>query len=137
MTEVKYLRGFDYATYLKRHFLVGQVDPWRRTDEGKPLFALLVQLDYALAECKEWSKQDIGKVEFINYLKLNDILSIKNVDEFKKIKEELKKSKEEEILISKKKEITPERRKKLMLQVEKMNAAKQKVEKDSISEKSL
>lgn len=32
------LDGFDYATYLKKRLLVGQVDPWRRTEKGKPIW---------------------------------------------------------------------------------------------------
>jgi len=67
--------------------MLGQVDPWRKTMEDEPIFTLLVNVDYALEECKSWSNQDISKQEFINYLKINDIYLFKNVDEFKTVKE--------------------------------------------------
>lgn len=103
---------FDYAQYLKRHLMVGQVDPWRRTDEGKPLYTILVPLDVAIKECSEWSGQEIGRQEFINYLKLNDILCFKNINEFQKIKEELKEE-QKEIQLKPKRTLSEEHKEKL------------------------
>jgi hypothetical protein len=100
---------FDYASFLKRKLMVGQVDPWRRTDEGKPLYVVLVPVDVALKECSEWSNQEITRSEFINYLKLNDILCLRDINEFQKIKEEKKEIVEIPLKL-KKKDISLERR---------------------------
>jgi hypothetical protein len=62
--------------------MLGQVDPWRRTDEGQPIYTLLVPVETALDECKEWSKQEITRKEFTDYLKQNDILLFNSVEEF-------------------------------------------------------
>jgi|SRR6266853_2068136 len=103
-----HLNGFNYIDYLKIHLMLGQVDPWRKTLEDQPIFALLVSVDYALEECKSWSNQDILKQEFINYLKINDIYLFKNIDEFKAVK-----NKKETLRVEKKKrEISTELREK-------------------------
>lgn len=70
--------------------MVGQVDPWRIDDQGKPYFALLVSFETALEECKGWSNQDLTKTELSNYLKLNNILTLRNIDQLQKIKEDRK-----------------------------------------------
>jgi len=102
------LYGFDFISYLKSHLMLGQVDPWRKTMEDEPIFTLLVTVDYALAECKSWSNQDISRQEFIDYLKINDIYLFKNIDEFKAVKE-----KKETLKVEKKKrETSPELREK-------------------------
>ena len=87
---MSYLRGFDYASYLKRHLMVGQVDPWRIDDQGKPYFALLVSLDTAMLECKGWSNQDISKTEFVNHLKVNNIWVLRDITELQQIREDRK-----------------------------------------------
>jgi hypothetical protein len=104
---------FDYASFLKRKLMVGQVDPWRRTDDGKPLYVVLVPVDVALKECSEWSGQEITRTEFINYLKLNDILCFKNVNEFQKIKEDLKEQIDETPLKPRKRQLSEEHKEKL------------------------
>jgi hypothetical protein len=109
---MEYLNGFNYATYLKRRLMVGQVDPWRRTDDGKPIYTILVPVETAIKECEEWSGQDISRSEFINYLKLNDILCFRNVEEFKKLKEELKEIEEKPLKV-RKRQISEEHREKL------------------------
>ena len=81
--------GFNFIEYLKRHLMLGQVDPWRKTLEDQPIYTLLVDINYALEECKRWSNQDIQRQEFVNYLKINDIYLFKNVDEFKNVKDKL------------------------------------------------
>ena len=81
------MNGFNYIDYLKRHLMLGQVDPWRKTLEDQPIFTLLVDLNTAIEECKLWSGQEISKQEFVNYLKINDIYLFKNIDEFKNLKE--------------------------------------------------
>lgn len=123
---VRYLYGFNYADYLERHLLVGEVDPWRRTDEGNPLRVLLVTVDVALEECKEWSKQDIGRQELVDYLKLNDILCLRNVEEFSSIKEKLKKGIPIDEPKKKKKKFTEEQLLKLKERMRKLNEEKHK-----------
>jgi hypothetical protein len=122
-----WFKGFNFIGYLKKHFMLGQIDPWRKTEDGKPIYTLLVTTDAALEECKQWSNQDISKKEFTDYLKLNDIYLFHNIDEFKKTKENLEKGiKEEEIQLQpKKKPITEERRLFLQKQAEKMRLKKQ------------
>jgi hypothetical protein len=115
----EYLNGFNYAGYLKRRLMVGQVDPWRRTDDGKPIYTILVTVDIAIKECEEWSNQDIGRTEFINYLKLNDILCFRNVDEFKKLKEELKEQIDETPLKLRKRQLSEEHKEKLRNNIKK------------------
>jgi hypothetical protein len=39
-------------------------------------------VETALDECKEWSKQEITRKEFTDYLKQNDILLFNSVEEF-------------------------------------------------------
>jgi hypothetical protein len=93
---------------------VGQIDPWRKTDKGTPLYCLLVSVKDAQDECEEWSKQKIVTTAFVNYLKINDVLILSNVNEIEKAK----KVKRE------KKELTPERLKTLQIQAEKMRQLK-------------
>lgn len=123
---MKYLYNCDYATYLKRKLMVGQVDPWRKTDDGKPLYTILVPVDTAIKECEEWSGQELGRAEFINYLKLNDILCFRNVDEFKKLKEELKEQADETPL-KPKRTLTEEHKEKLRNNLKKARKANPKI----------
>lgn len=125
------LNGFDYATYLKKQLMVGQVDPWRRTDEGKPLLALLVTVEYAMNECKEWSGQDILRSEFLKHLNDHHILVLRDVNEFKNIKEEIRKPVETTPLSPKKRKISDKTRERLLKQLE---TIKHKTQKGSISE---
>lgn len=118
--SIKHLNDFDYAEFLKRRFMVGQVDPWRKTDEGKPIFTILVPIETAIAECKEWSNQEIGRQEFINYLKLNDILCFRNIDEFQSLKTELRSEIDETPKKLKKRVITEERKKQLQEHIKKV-----------------
>lgn len=119
--------GFDYATYLKRHLMAGQIDPWRKTDEGKPLYALLVSVDIAMEECLGWSKQELSKYQFINYLKVNDILVLSTPEDLSQIREE----RIEEVKVPKKKraisDTERERRRNRMLQI-------RESQKDSVAE---
>lgn len=83
--------GFDYAGWLKRHLMAGQIDPWRKTDKRKPMYTLLVSVEIAMEECKGWSRQEFSRHDFINYLKVNDIIVFNNIDEFvdwRKVREE-------------------------------------------------
>ena len=115
---MKYLDGFDYATYLKRHLLVGEVDPWRRTDKNQPFYGLLVPLETAIEECQRWSGQEFTKKKFVNYLKLNDILILESATEFK---EQIKRFKEQKKQEKKpKRQLTEERRKALQEHAEKI-----------------
>lgn len=106
---------FNYSEYLKRHLMIGQIDPWRVDIDGKPIYALLVPFDSALNECKEWSGQDLTRGELLQDMKENNIFVFRNVDEFGKIRDKLR---EEEKLLKKeakghKKALSEERRKKL------------------------
>jgi len=122
------MNGFNYIDYLKRHFMLGQVDPWRKTLEDKPIFTLLVDLNTAIEECKLWSGQEISKQEFVNYLKINDIYLFKNIDEFKEVKER----KQTATTSPKtKKSISPERKELLRKQMIEINNKKQEERKGS------
>ena len=105
-----YLMGFDFISYLKRHLMLGQVDPWRKTMDDNPIFTLIVDLNTAYEECKNWSGQDINKQEFINYLKINDIYLFKNINELNSVKEQREAT---SIAKKKKREYTPEQLEKL------------------------
>lgn len=129
---MQYLNGFNYADYLKRHLMVGQVDPWRITDEGKKIYTLLVSIEDALKECKEWSNQEIDRRKFINYLKLNDILAFRDVNEFAKIKEENEKRTKEERPIKKKRIVSEETKKILSERMKLLNSKKQQFEIPSV-----
>jgi hypothetical protein len=125
-----HLKGFNYAEYLKRHLLVGEIDPWRKDSEGNKFYAVLVPLEAALAECSEWSGQDIGRKEFISYLKLNNIQVFNNIDEFGKFKEKsdvdrkaIKKN-EKEVKARHKRIISEETRKKRSERMRLLNASK-------------
>lgn len=92
------LDGFDYVTYLKRRLMVGEIDPWRKTDEGKKLYTLLVSVEIAMEECQLWSGQEFTRHDFINYLKVNDVLTFKNIEDVVNLRE----SKVEETKIERK-----------------------------------
>ena len=106
------LKGFDFAGWLNRKLYVGQLDPWRRTDDGKPLMVLLIPVDTALTYYQDWSGQEIARQDLISYLKLNDILTFRNVDEFQKLKASQKIPVDTRALKPKRK-ITDEQREKL------------------------
>lgn len=122
----KYLSGFNFIDYLKRHSLIGQVDPWRIDDDGKPYFALLTALDTAIAECKEWAiankpnkEEDknediigISKTDFKKYLLLNNILTLNNIEDLVKLKAERKLERQmaKEEKKKHKRTVSPERR---------------------------
>jgi hypothetical protein len=113
--------GFDFISYLKKRLMLGVVDPWRKTMDDNPIFTLIVDLNTAYEECKNWSGQDISKTEFTNYLKINDIYLFKNIDEFKSVKDqkEVKSSSTKT-----KKTISPERKEMLRLQMAEINNKK-------------
>jgi hypothetical protein len=121
------LHGFDYATYLKRHLMAGIVDPWRKDEEDKPYFGLLVPFETAWEECKGWSGEDIGKVELTNYLKLNNIWIIRSPEEFVRQKEKLEEERrqiKEERRSKNKRVISQETRNMLKERMEKLNKEK-------------
>lgn len=90
-----YLDGFDYVSYLKRKLLVGQIDPWRVDDEDKPIFALLVSVEDAISECKNWSNQEIGRKTFLSHLKVNNVFVFKSSEEFKETRDKLREQEKE------------------------------------------
>lgn len=123
--SMKYLKGFDYASYCKRHKLSGQVDPWRKTDTDKPIYALLVPVEMALEECKGWSGQDITRHEFLQYLKLNDTLAFKNIDEFAKFRDDREEERKAQPKPKKhKRELTEEQRETRRIQMKEINESK-------------
>lgn len=71
----------NYVSYLKKMKMIGAFDPWKKID-GDPYCALLVAVDIALEECLSWSNQDMGRTEFLAYLKQEDILVFSNVEDF-------------------------------------------------------
>jgi CHASE3 domain sensor protein len=120
--NTKFLYSCNYVEYLKRRMMIGPLDPWRRTDDDEPLYALLVSLETAINECKDWSNQDIVRKEFMDYLKINNIWAFKNVDEFVEVKKERKAEK----IVKKKitRNFTPEQRKELSERMKLLNSQK-------------
>jgi hypothetical protein len=119
------LKGFDFISYLHRRFLLGQVDPWRKTDDGKPIYTLLCSVETALDECKEWSGQEIGRTELVDYLKINDIYIFKNIEEFVHLKDKLHDDPQGKAT-SKKRNISEETKEKLRQRMKKLNVEKHK-----------
>jgi hypothetical protein len=119
---MKHLRGFDYVDYLKRHMLVGQLDPWRIDDDGKPFYALLTTLDFAMNECTGWSGQSLGRDEFKNYLALNNIWTLRNIEELQKVREE--REAEKEVKKRSTRNYTPEQRKELSDRMKLLNQSR-------------
>lgn len=112
------LNGFDYVEYLKRHSFIGQIDPWRRHDNGDPILCLLVSVETALNECELWSNVDLGRTEFVKYLQSEGIFVFRSVDEFKKYKDE----KIEVKLEPKKRNMSDDNRRRLQKHAEEMRA---------------
>lgn len=81
------LKGFDFVGYLKRHFFIGQIDPWRRHDNGDPVLCLLTSVETALNECEGWSNQEIGRAEFVKELQSEGIFVFRTIEEFKKYRD--------------------------------------------------
>lgn len=71
----------NYVKYLKNLRMIGPVDPWK-LDDGSPAMALLVPVESALVECNAWGNQDMTRNDFLTYLKTNDVLVFKNIDDF-------------------------------------------------------
>lgn len=122
------MNGFDYAEYLKRHLMVGQIDPWRKTDEGKPLYALLVSTEIAMDECKGWGNQEFTRHDFVNYLKTKDILVLSTPEDLTKLRgskvEEVKETKTKKAKGKFTKNISEERRETLRNQMALVNERK-------------
>jgi len=117
----KYLNGFNYAEYLKRKLYVGQIDPWRVDSDGHPFYTTLVPLETAIAECTEWSGQDINRKQFLSHLKDHNILVFSSIEDFVKHK----KSRPEE-LTKPKKQLTEEQRKILSERMREINSKRKK-----------
>lgn len=111
--QTKYLDGFDYATYLRRHGMVGPVDPKFETT--------LVSLDAAMAECSGWSGQELHRASFISYLKANNIIPFRDIDDFVSYRDKIRKEQK----FSRK--LTPERRKQLSEQMKQINDKKRDI----------
>lgn len=123
----KYLNNVNYVKHLQGIFFIGELDPWRKDDEGNSYFALLVPLDTALQECKDWSDQDLGRKEFVDYLKLNNVWVVKNIEEFQKIKETRENERQiarEEKKNSRRRNLTQEQRKALSERMSLLNKSK-------------
>lgn len=110
------LNGFDYIEYLKRHSMIGQIDPWRRHDNGDSVLCLIVSVDTALNESEGWSGQELTRGEFVKYLQSNNIFVFRSVEEFKKYKD----TKIETKLEPKKRNISDEQRRRLKKHAESM-----------------
>lgn len=100
--------------YLKKLKMIGQIDPWRRDDDGNPIYALLVPVDTAILEIGG-PDTTITRTEFLKCLKDANVFVFRNIDEFVKLRDSLRKV-EKEVKTERKKfkrEISPERRKAL------------------------
>jgi pyruvate/2-oxoacid:ferredoxin oxidoreductase beta subunit len=119
---MKYLKGFNFVEFLKRKFMIGKLDPWRIDDDGKPFFALLVSLEHALQECNGWSNQEFTRTELKNYLALNNIWCLKNIEELQQIREERKEERKNRKKATR--DYTEEQRKELSERMKKLNASR-------------
>jgi hypothetical protein len=81
--KTTHLYGFNLAEFLQHHLMMGMLD-----DKG-PIYGLLVPVDYALQEINEWAGQEIGRAEFLSYLKRNDVHVFNSIDDFVKAKEQV------------------------------------------------
>lgn len=114
-------QGFDFVTYLKRHGFIGQIDPWRRHDNGDPVLCLLTSVEPALQECIGWSNLELTRGEFVKYLQSENIFVFRSIAEFEKYKGE---KIEEKLELKKKRNISEDTRKKLK---ENMHAVRAKI----------
>jgi pyruvate/2-oxoacid:ferredoxin oxidoreductase beta subunit len=119
---MKYLKGFNFVEFLKCKFMIGKLDPWRIDDDGKPFFALLVSLEHALQECNGWSNQEFTRTELKNYLALNNIWCLKNIEELQQIREERKEERKNRKKATR--DYTEEQRKELSERMKKLNASR-------------
>lgn len=123
--------NLTYGELLKSQLMVGQIDPWRRTDDGNPIYALLVPTQIALDECNAFRKrvnpdsEELTRAQMLKHLKDDDVFVFRNVDEFVNLKNNLKDSKKQKIVVDflkpkSKRTISPERKITLQKQAEKM-----------------
>lgn len=125
-----YLDGFNYAEYLKRRLLIGQIDPWRVDADGQAFYTTLVPLETAMSECKEWSKQDINRKAFLNHLRNCNILVFSNIEDFTRHKANTKGNE----LVKPKKQISEEQRKILSERMKRINSKKKKKPSEGLTE---
>jgi len=95
--------------------MVGQIYPAYRHDTSEPVIALLIPVNTAMEEYVSWSDQEITRHDFIKELRDNGVSVFNNIDEFVKVRDNLK---EMEKLIKKEKKkhkrnISEERRNQL------------------------
>ena len=135
--EVIYWNNIDIVGYLKRHLWIGQIDPWRRHDNGDPVLCLLTDVDPALKEVQQWIGEgiELTRTEFVKILQDNLIFVFRNIAEFEKYKD--KKIDETKLVLKQKKNLSEERKEQLRNQVKKMNAKKQSLKEPSISQNPL
>lgn len=75
---------------LKNYRMIGQLSPWNIKDEAEPVVTLLVPVETALSEYKDYFGQDITRNDFLKALKEAGVLVFNNIDEFVKIRDNLK-----------------------------------------------
>lgn len=118
------MNSIDIAKYLKSYRMIGQLYPDRKDIEGKPIIALLVPLSTAMAEFTEWSGQDVTKGEFVKALKDDGVLVFNSVDDYVKVRDDVK-ALEKQLKKDKKKQkrnISEERKNKLKEHAELMRS---------------
>lgn len=81
----------DMVNFLKSYHMVGQLHPSFKEEKGESIVALLVPVGTAITEYTEWSGQDITRTEFIKSLKEQGVLVFSSMEEFIKIRDNLKK----------------------------------------------
>lgn len=112
--------------FLRRFGMIGQIDPWRVDDEGRPIIALLVPVESALLEYNEWAGTDLTRTAFVSALKDDDVFVFRNIDEFVKLKEQ-NRNIEKTIKNNKKsfkREVSEDQKKILRDRMKKINEAK-------------
>jgi hypothetical protein len=105
---------FNYTKYLERRKMIGQLHPWNRFDQSKPIIGLLVPLEIAINECVHWSGQEITRSEFLRYLTDNGVHAFNTIDDFCKEK-------------ARNRETTPRKTKRLLEIVGELNVSKERI----------
>ena len=127
-----YWNNINITGYLKKNLWIGQIDPWRRHDNGDPVLCLLTDVDPALKVVQGWVGPgiELTRTEFVKNLQQNNIFVFRSVDEFEKYKN--KKIDNTKLVLKQKKNISEERRKKLSEQMKTINSQKHSTEIPSI-----
>ena len=80
----------DYASYLTKLRMVGQLGPWKAGNNEKPIIGLLTTVEIALAECTSFFHEDITKGKLISELRKQGVRVFSTIDDFVSFKDGLR-----------------------------------------------